>query len=173
MASSILRAFIVYQHMAFLEKKLLVKKSKLPNAGKGLFTTVDIPKGKRIVEYKGTRTTWSEVEDDDGKNGYIFYITRNNVIDALPHKEALGRYANDARGMSKMEGVRNNAEYIIDKGRCYIDAMKDIAAGSEILVSYSADYWRTIKENIKLEASKKKKAQKKKVNGKKVKTKKK
>jgi uncharacterized protein len=140
--------------MAFLEKKLVVKKSTLPGAGKGLFTTVDIPKGKRIVEYKGTRTTWTEVEDDDGKNGYIFYITRNNVIDALPHKEALGRYANDARGMSKIEGVRNNAEYIINKGRCYIDAMKDIAAGSEILVSYSADYWKTIKENIKLEQRK-------------------
>jgi hypothetical protein len=140
--------------MAFLEKKLVVKKSTLPGAGKGLFTTVDIPKGKRIVEYKGTRTTWAEVEDDDGKNGYIFYITRNNVIDALPHKEALGRYANDARGMSKVEGVRNNAEYIINNGRCYIDAMKDIAAGSEILVSYSADYWKTIKENIKLEQRK-------------------
>lgn len=140
--------------MAFLEKKLLVKKSTLPGAGKGLFTTVDIPKGKRIVEYKGTRTTWAEVEDDDGKNGYIFYITKKNVIDALPHKEALGRYANDARGMSKIDGIRNNAEYIIDKGRCYIDAMKDIKAGAEILVSYSADYWRTIKDNIKLEQKK-------------------
>lgn len=153
--------------MAFLEKKLLVKKSTLPGAGKGLFTTVDIPKGKRIVEYKGTRTTWAEVEDDDGKNGYIFYITKNNVIDALPHKEALGRYANDARGMSKVEGIRNNAEYIISKGRCYIDAMKDIEAGSEILVSYSADYWKTIKDNIKLEE---KKAKNKKVKSKKAKS---
>lgn len=161
--------------MAFLEKKLIVKKSSLPNAGKGLFTTVAIPKGKRIVEYKGTRTTWKEVEDDDGKNGYIFYITRNNVIDALPHKEALGRYANDARGMSKIDGIRNNSEYIIDKGRCYIDSMRDIPAGSEILVSYSADYWRVIKENIKLQASEKKKAKAKKKTGaaKKAKTKKK
>lgn len=159
--------------MAFLEKKLVVKKSSLPNAGKGLFTTVAIPKGKRIVEYKGTRTTWKEVEDDDGKNGYIFYITRNNVIDALPHKEALGRYANDARGMSKIDGIRNNSEYIIDKGRCYIDSMRDIPAGSEILVSYSADYWRVIKENIKLQASEKKKAKKKNGTAKKAKTKKK
>jgi SET domain-containing protein len=153
--------------MAFLEKKLLVKKSTLPGAGKGLFTTIDIPKGKRIVEYKGTRTTWAEVEDDDGKNGYIFYITKNNVIDALPHKEALGRYANDARGMSKVDGIRNNAEYIISKGRCYIDAMKDIEAGSEILVSYSADYWKTIKDNIKLEE---RKTKNKKVKSKKVKS---
>lgn len=147
--------------MAFLEKKLVVKKSTLPGAGKGLFTLVDIPKGKRIVEYKGTRSTWAEVKDDDGKNGYIFYITSKNVIDALPHKEALARYANDARGLSKVEGVRNNAEYIIEKGKCYIDAMRDIPAGSEILVSYSADYWRTIKENLKLHASESKKKGKK------------
>lgn len=168
-----MRAFILPTVMAFLEKKLIVKKSTLPNAGKGLFTSVDIPKGKRIVEYKGTRTVWKDVEDDDGKNGYIFYITRNNVIDALPHKEALARYANDARGMSKVDGIRNNAEYIIDKGRCYIDAMRNIPAGSEILVSYSADYWKVIKENIKLHTSEKKKANSKKASTKKVKTKKK
>jgi SET domain-containing protein len=143
--------------MAFLEKKLVVKKSTLPGAGKGLFTTIFIPKGKRIVEYKGTRTVWKDIKDEDGKNGYIFYITRNNVIDALPHKEALGRYANDARGLARVEGIRNNAEYVIDNGRCYIDAMKDIQAGSEILVSYSADYWRVIKHNMKLAAAEKRK----------------
>jgi SET domain-containing protein len=142
--------------MAFLEKKLKVKKSTLPNAGKGLFTTVDIPKGKRIVEYKGTRTVWAEVEDDDGKNGYIFYINSKNVIDALPHKNAFGRYANDARGITRVDGIRNNAQYIIEKGRCYIDAMKNIEAGEEILVSYSADYWRVIKENLGIKSKKKK-----------------
>jgi len=147
--------------MAFLEKKLIVKKSTLPGAGKGLYTTVDIPKKKRIVEYKGTRTLWKDIKDEDGKNGYIFYITRNNVIDALPHKNALARYANDARGLTKVEGIRNNAEYIIDDGRCYIDAMRDIPAGSEIFVSYSVDYWRTIKENMKLSAAEKKKKEKK------------
>lgn len=155
--------------MAFLEKKLRVKKSTLPAAGKGLFTTVDIPKKTRIVEYKGTRTTWNEVKDDDGKNGYIFYITSKNVIDALPHKDALARYANDARGLVRVEGIRNNAEYIIDKGKCYIDAMRDIPAGSEIFVNYSADYWRTISENIKLSKKKNdnKASGKKKVNTKK------
>jgi uncharacterized protein len=143
--------------MAFLEKKLIVKKSTLPNAGKGLFTTIDIPKRKRIVEYKGTRTLWKDIKDEDGKNGYIFYITRNNVIDALPHKEALARYANDARGLTRVEGLRNNAEYIIDNGRCYIEAMRHIPAGAEIFVSYSADYWKVIKHNMKLHANEKKK----------------
>ena len=38
--------------MALFEKHLFVKKSTLPNAGKGLFTKVFIPKGALIIEYR-------------------------------------------------------------------------------------------------------------------------
>jgi len=38
--------------MALLEKQLVVKRSAIPNSGKGLFTKKFIPKGTRIVEYK-------------------------------------------------------------------------------------------------------------------------
>jgi hypothetical protein len=47
--------------MALLEKQLVIKKSALPNAGMGLYTTIFIEKGTRIVEYKGKITTWKEV----------------------------------------------------------------------------------------------------------------
>ena len=61
--------------MALLEKFLVVKKSSLPNAGKGLFTKVDIKKGSYIVEYKGEVLTWKEVEKmADDRNGYVFYF---------------------------------------------------------------------------------------------------
>jgi hypothetical protein len=39
--------------MVLLEDQLIVKKSSLPGSGKGLFTKKLIPKGTRIVEYKG------------------------------------------------------------------------------------------------------------------------
>jgi len=59
--------------MALLEKKMVIKKSSLPGAGKGLFTTVFIPKGTRIVEYKGQIVSWKEVEKmADDRNGYVF-----------------------------------------------------------------------------------------------------
>jgi hypothetical protein len=51
--------------MALLEKNLFVKKSTLPNAGKGLFTKVAIPKGTLIVEYKGKISAWKDVKDED------------------------------------------------------------------------------------------------------------
>ena len=157
--------------MALLEKHLVVKKSILPNSGKGLFTKVFIPKGTRIVEYKGKRTIWSKVKDDDGKNGYIFYITRNCVIDALPTTQHLGRYANDARGYVKIKGINNNSEYVVDSKHCYIEATKNIPAGSEVFVGYGAEYWKTMRENWDLDKEEKKlKKSKKKVKPKKHKT---
>jgi SET domain-containing protein len=149
--------------MALLEKQLIVKKSTLPNAGKGLFTKKFIPKGTRIVEYKGKISAWREVKDEDGKNGYIFYVTRNHVIDALPVKSALARYANDARGLVRIKGVTNNCDYITYGKKAFIESKKDIAAGAEILVDYGADYWKVIRSNQKLWAKEARQALKKKV----------
>src|SRR5579859_5307749 len=64
--------------MPLLEKQLIVKRSTLKGAGKGLFTTKDIPKGKKIVEYKGRIVKWKEVDSRDGLNGYIYYVNRNH-----------------------------------------------------------------------------------------------
>jgi SET domain-containing protein len=144
--------------MALLEKQLVVKKSTIPNSGKGLFTTKFIPRGTRIVEYKGKITAWRDVKDEDGKNGYIFYVNRNHVIDALPVKRALARYANDARGLVRITGVTNNCDYITDGKKAYIESKKDIPAGSEILVDYGTDYWKVIRENMRLWAREEKEA---------------
>jgi len=135
--------------MALLEKKLQVKKSRLPKAGKGLYTTVFIPKGTRIVEYKGKVTTWKEAGDSKTFNGYIYYVNKDHVIDAKPFPQALARYANDARGLGKAEGISNNAKYVVDDdNKVYIESFRNIEAGSEILVSYGKEYWDVVKENL-------------------------
>lgn len=151
--------------MALLEKELVVKPSTIPNSGKGLFTKKFIPKGTRIVEYKGKRTTWKDVDIDEGRNGYIYYINRNHVIDAQPFPKYLGRYANDAQGMSRVKGITNNCRYVADMDtmRVYIEAVKDIPAGGEILVQYGKEYWDVIKYNLKLDADEKAKAEKEKL----------
>lgn len=136
--------------MALLEKQLVVKRSTLPGAGRGLFTKKFIPKGTRIVEYKGRVTTWKEVNHDNGNNGYIYYVKRDHVIDARPYKKALGKYANDARGISRIKGLSNNAAYVEDGYRVYIEAVKDIPPGAEILVSYGNEYWKVINYNIRI-----------------------
>lgn len=141
--------------MALLEKYLYVKKSGLPRAGQGLFTDVLILKGARIVEYKGKIQPWREVKHEDGHNGYLMYITRDTVINALPAVHSLGRYANDARGLVRSEGLRNNAEYVSEGKRCFIEATRTIHPGEEILVSYGRAYWQLVKR-IRKEAVKKK-----------------
>ena len=133
--------------MPLLEKHLVVKRSTLKGAGKGLFTTRDIPRGKKIVEYKGKVTTWKEVDSRDGMNGYIYYVNRHHVIDAAETKDALARYANDAKGLVRVEGLKNNCTYNIEGKRVYIVSMKNIPAGSELFVGYGKEYWDIIREN--------------------------
>jgi SET domain-containing protein len=142
--------------MALYEKNVEVKESTLPGAGKGLFAKKIILKGTRIVEYKGKITTWKEVDDNDGNNGYIYYVKRNHVIDASRYTSALARYANDARGLQKVKGITNNAEYAEEGLKVYIEARKDIPAGGEILVEYGREYWGVIRHNLKVEAQRQK-----------------
>ena len=138
--------------MALLEKSLMVKKSTLPGAGRGLFTKVAIAKGTRIVEYKGKLVTWKEVEKmADDRNGYVFFFNSKNCIDAWQTKKSVAHFANDAMGIARVEGVRNNSEYVTENKRCYIEASKDIPKGAEILVGYGAEYWQVIRYNIRLE----------------------
>lgn len=141
--------------MALLEKKIEIKLSQLPNAGKGLFATEFIPKNTRIVEYKGKITTWKEVDDNDGNNGYIYYVKRHHVIDASGHPSALARYANDAKGLQRVKGIKNNSEYVEEGLKVFIEAKRDIPAGQEILVEYGKEYWDVIRHNHKVEEDRK------------------
>ena len=146
-----LPAIIFAASMAIPKSKLIVKKSALPNSGNGLFTKVFIPKGTPIVEYKGKITTWKEVDNNKGDNGYIYFVKRNHVIDARRTTSALARYANDAKGLTKVKGIINNAEYTETGLKVFITAAKDIPAGGEILVEYGKEYWDVIKYNLKID----------------------
>jgi uncharacterized protein len=129
------------------DDELFIKKSTLPGSGRGLFTSKFIPKGTLITEYTGKITTWEEADHDDGNNLYIYYVTKNHVIDASKNKKMLARFANDANGKSKIKGVTTNSIYTVEGKRVYIKSTKDIPAGSEIFVSYGKDYWDVIRKN--------------------------
>jgi len=130
---------------------LLVKTSKLPKAGKGLFTDKPIKKGKKIIEYKGEIIDWKEYEKrvKDDKDGYLFFINKQRCIDAFSTPEYKARYANDAEGLSRVKGLKNNSSYEIFDDKCFIVSERDIEAGEEIFVSYSKEYWDCIRHNIK------------------------
>ena len=102
------------------------------------------------MEYKGRHSTWKETDHRNGANAYIYYVNRNFVIDARTYPKSLGRYANDARGLTIVDGLANNCRYQPDGTRVFIEAVKNIPAGGEILVSYGKEYWEAIKYNIAL-----------------------
>lgn len=151
-----------------MHSDLLVKKSTIPGSGKGLFTKRDIKKGERIIEYLGEIVTEAELDRraENDIYGYAFYISKRKCIDAYYTPDELARYANDAKGLTKIKGINNNCCYVVYKNSGWIKAEKNIKAGAELFVSYGAEYWRDIRDNIKLDlerqAEKKKKLKKKK-----------
>ncbi len=130
---------------------LVVKKSQLPKAGKGLYTKVPIRKGEKIIEYKGEIIEWKQYEKRvaENKDGYLFFINKNRCIDAFPTPQHKARYANDAAGLSRVKGLRNNSAYEVFDNKCFIMAEKNIAPGEEIFVTYTKEYWDCVRYNIK------------------------
>jgi hypothetical protein len=87
---------------------------------------------------------------DKNEDGYLFFISRKKCIDAFPTPQYKARYANDARGLSRVKGLNNNSVYEIHDNKCFIVATRDIKAGEEIFVDYTKDYWDVVRYNIKL-----------------------
>lgn len=150
--------------MALPEKHFFIKRSTIPGAGKGLFTRQPIPKNTRILQYKGRITTWKIILEEENlhpekPNRYVFYVIKNHVIDAMNYTKALARYANDAKGLSKIKGIANNCMYIKEGKKVFMETIKDIPKGGEILISYGKEYWDVIKSEIRQALKQKKKLQ--------------
>lgn len=130
---------------------LVVKKSKIPGAGKGLFTTHAIKRGEIVVEYTGELITWAEClrrnDKMKGVGAYYFYISDRKCIDAQNTPDSLARYANDAAGFVRLEGVKNNCRYEVIKGKAFIVASRNLKPGDEIYVAYGKEYWDAMKQN--------------------------
>jgi SET domain-containing protein len=129
---------------------LFVKKSTLPKSGKGLFTKKPIKKGEDVIEYKGDVIPWSEClkREEKGKGDYFMYVSSKNCIDARPTRQHIARYANDAKGYAKVDGLTNNSFYETRGNRVFIVARKNIPADSEIFVGYGKPYWDLLKEEM-------------------------
>ena len=102
--------------------------------GKGAFATRDVTKGERVAEYVGERISWKAADeryDDSGMkrhHTFLFSVNSRTVIDA-----AVG--GNDARFIN--HSCDPNCEAIDEKGRIFIEAIRNIPKGSELFYDYS------------------------------------
>ncbi|MCC6372371.1 MAG: SET domain-containing protein [Bacteroidia bacterium] len=135
---------------------LTVKKSRLPGAGKGLFTTTAIAPDTKIIQYRGELLDYKEFHrrERKGNGGYMFYLKGNHYIDAMHTPQYKARYANDAAGLGRIKGIRNNCDYMVFNNKCYIVSSRHIKAGEEIYVNYTKPYWDNVKKQMKLKAIK-------------------
>lgn len=122
---------------------LHVRKSKLPEAGMGLYTDKALAKDAKVIEYRGEIIGRNEYRRRARKeeDHYLFFVRQDLCIDALHTPQYKARYANDAAGISRVKGIRNNCDYIIFGNRCFIVANRDIKKGEEIFVNYTKSYW--------------------------------
>lgn len=134
---------------------LIIKKSTLPNAGKGLFTTKAISKDSKIIQYRGEIIGYNEYRRRarNEVDQYLFYLRRDLCIDSMHTPQYKSRYANDAQGFTKIKGVKNNSDYVIFGDNCFMVATRNIKAGEEIFVDYTNHYWKAMKKRLKRKTS--------------------
>ena len=115
---------------------LVVRPSRIPNAGEGLFTTQFCAAGFVLCEYKGARLTglqllrtpdWTYVCNYDGSNFWI---------DTKEHLKVKSRYINDNFDPSK-----RNLRWVLREGRIFLEATRDIFPEEELYVEYGERYW--------------------------------
>jgi uncharacterized protein len=121
----------------------VVRKSKIH--GKGVFARKFIPKGTRIVEYVGDRISHKaaderyEGHDPNDNHTFLFIVDRKTVIDG-------GVEGNDARFIN--HSCDGNCESEIEKGRVYIEAIKNIEKGTELGYDYQIGRSKEDPENV-------------------------
>lgn len=133
-----------------LNPYLKVRPSTLPGVGRGLFTKIFIPKGTLITEHTGKITSLKEADHSNGNNVYLFFVSMKHVIDAKSDTKILARYVNDAKGITRVSGLKNNAGYVVMEKRVFIVALRNIEANEEIFVGYGKQYWDVVRKNFSL-----------------------
>lgn len=116
-----------------------IKKSKILNAGDGLFAKIKINKGEFICWYTGVFIDRDVVANEYYDSDYLFTPRGNGlIIDAADPLSCFGRYANDSLSKRK-----TNAKFVSysDINSAALIASKNITKNSEIYISYGDDYW--------------------------------
>ena len=102
--------------------------------GRGGFATRPIASGSRIGEYAGERISIEEglrrhaLRSEKGEVGdYTFALDANTVIDGLAQ-------GNDTAFIN--HGCEPNCRFVREERRVFIDAVRDIPSGAELLLDY-------------------------------------
>ena len=112
-------------------RRLQVRRSAVH--GRGVFTTVSIARGERLIEYKGELITWAEAirrhphDPADPNHTFYFEIDDGHVID--------GKYGgNSSRWIN--HACEPNCEAQQVGQRVFLHALRKLKAGEELFFDY-------------------------------------
>ena len=121
-----------------------VKKSKIPNAGKGLFAKKNMPRGEHVALYFGVMVHRSQVDGDYYVSDYFLEEPSSDwIIDAADPKSCLGRYSNDSLSLEQTNAVFG---FYKKPYSGYLKLTKSVRKGDEIYTSYGPVYWEDAKQ---------------------------
>lgn len=102
--------------------------------GKGVFALTRIPKGTRLIEYKGERLTDAQVDKryakDENPHTFLFALDDGMVIDATTG-------GNSARWIN--HSCAPNCEAVDDEDHIYIETLRAIRPGEELSYNYGIE----------------------------------
>lgn len=105
-----------------------------PIQGRGGFAVRPVPRGTRIIEYVGERIIHAEADAryDDGAmqrhHTFLFAVDGDTVLDAVVGGNA-SRFLNHP--------CRPNCAPVIEAGRVFIEAIRDVERGEELTYDYA------------------------------------
>jgi len=123
-------------------RRFVARRSRIH--GKGVFATVFIPSGTRLIEYKGEIIDNDESERryPDNAHTFLFMLEDGRIIDG-------GRGGNTSRWINHCCDA--NCETVEEEERVFIETTRDIAAGEEITIDYNLFIEETYTDELKQE----------------------
>lgn len=111
-----------------------VRRSRIQ--GRGVFATRAIRTGQRLIQYVGQAISHEEADRRyDDRNGrhhtFLFVLDDDTVLDAK-------RGGNDARYIN--HSCEPNCQTVIEDGEIWVEAIKPIAAGAELVYDYRFEW---------------------------------
>jgi SET domain-containing protein len=105
-----------------------------PIHGRGVFASRTIRKGEKVIEYRGSRTTWDvalerPASDPDNPHHTFFFETSEGVVIDANVRGNAARWINHSCDA-------NCESFEDDDGRIFIEARRTIQAGEEITYDY-------------------------------------
>ena len=137
--------------MAKVGSGLEVKQSTIPESGNGLFATKSFNAGEWVTNYSGPRINRPEAEKLKALKEHSHLKTVEfgfQIINGIKHpsfaREKIkggGSFANDSRNGKQNAMFVTVYDETKEKYKVFLQALRDIAAGEEILVNYGSTWW--------------------------------